>query len=79
MQVYYDVYFCMFCFIWRKWKTFKGRVQKKKVGIFPKGGGGPSDLGFVSHFYLIIFKHGLNHLEMQRNFVHSLVTPPPLI
>ena len=52
----------------------KGRV-KKKSGNFPTEGGGPSDFGSFSHFFLFIFKHGLNHPEMQKNFVHPLVTP----
>ena len=43
----------------------KGRV-KKKSGNFPTEGGGPSDFGSFSHFFLFIFKHGLNHPEMQR-------------
>ena len=55
----------------------KGRVQKKKkVGIFPLrawGGGEPSDSGSFSHFFLFIFKHGLNHPEMQKEFDHPLV------
>ena len=59
----------------------KGTVQKKKknVGIFPKGGWGPPNLGSISHFFLFIFKHGLNYPEMQRNFVHPLVTHPPQV
>ena len=51
---------------------------KKKVGIFPKGGGGPSNYGSVSHFFLFIFKHGLNHPEMQRNF-HFTLKQAPLV
>ena len=47
------------------------KKKKKNLGIFPKGEGGPSDFGFFSlifSFYFFIFKHGLNHPEMQRNF-----------
>ena len=55
----------------------KGRVQKKKkVGIFPLRGGGLS-ISAPFPTFLFLFKHGLNHPEMQRNFVHPLVTPPP--
>ena len=42
-------------------------LKKKSYGMFLKGGGGPSDFGSVSiTFY--IFKHVLNHPEMQRHF-----------
>ena len=55
------------------------KKKKKKLGIFPKGGGVPSDFGSVSQLFLFVFKHGLNHPEMQRNFVHPLVTPGELV
>ena len=56
----------------------KGLIKiKKKYGIFHKGGGVPPDFGSVSILFLFIFKHGLNHPEMQRNFFYPLVTPPP--
>ena len=63
--------------------SLQGRVKKKKKsqGIFPKGEGGPTDFGSISLIFLIvffIFKHGLNHPEMQRNFFSPLGDPPPL-
>ena len=36
---------------------FREGLKKKKVGNFPKGGGGgPSDLGSVSQLFLFIYK-----------------------
>ena len=78
----------IFFFIRFKAKSLnKGRVQKKKkkkVGNFPLGGGGPENFENFSHFILFIFKHGLNHPEMKRNFFQKLVPqhphpfPPPV-
>ena len=34
---------------------------------------GPSDFGSFSQIFLFIFKHGLNHPAMQRNFAHPLL------
>ena len=51
--------------------------KKKKSGIFHKGGGVPTDFGSVSILFFFIFKHGLNHPEMQRNFFLPLGDPPP--
>ena len=54
----------------------KGSLKKKKnQGIFPKGEGGPSDFGSFSLIFFLfffIFKHALNHPEMQRNFFPTL-------
>ena len=50
---------------------------KKKVGNFPLGEGGPENFENFSHFFLFIFKHGLNHPEMKRNFFSKVGTPPP--
>ena len=54
----------------------KGRVQKKKLGIFLKGGWVPSNFGSVSQLFLFVFNHGLNHPEMQEKKFQPLVTPP---
>ena len=40
-------------------------------------GGVPPDFGSVSILFYFIFKHGLNHPEMQRNFFLPLGDPPP--
>ena len=53
------------------------KKKKKKYGIFHKGGGVPPDFGSVSILFFFIFKHGLNHPEMQRNFFLPLGDPPP--
>ena len=37
-----------------------GKGSKKKLGIFLRGGGVPSDFGSVSQLFLFVFKHGLN-------------------
>ena len=47
-----------------------GKGSKKKVGNFLKGRGGPSNLGSISQLLKFIFKHGLNHPEMQRIFFY---------
>ena len=46
------------------------------MGNFPLGGGGPENFENFSHFFLFIFKHGLNHPEMKRNFFSKVGTPP---
>ena len=54
----------------------QGRVQKKKkkkVGNFPLG---KKNFENFSHFFLFIFKHGLNHPKMKRNFFSKVGTPP---
>ena len=48
-----------------------GKGSKKKVGNFPLGEGGPENFENFSHFFLFIFRHGLNHPKMQRNFFQS--------
>ena len=57
----------------------KGRVQKKKKkksGNFPtKGGEGLPISALFPTFFLFIFKHGLNHPEMQKK--NSLLGDPP--
>ena len=40
-------------------------------------GGVPPHFGSVSILFFFIFKHGLNHPEMQRNFFLPLGDPPP--
>ena len=54
------------------------KKRKKKVGNFPLGEGGPENFENFSHFFLFIFKHGLNHPEMKRNFFSKVGTPPTL-
>ena len=48
----------------------------KKMGNFPQGG----EWKFWKLFplFLFIFKHGLNHPEMKRNFFSKVGTPPTL-
>ena len=48
------------------------------MGNFPVGEGGPENFENFSHFFLFIFKHGLNHPEMKRNFFSKVGTPPTL-
>ena len=57
-------------------KMYLGKGSKKKSGNFSKGGG-PSELGSISHFFQFFFKNGLNHPEMQRNIFSPLSDPPP--
>ena len=45
--------------------VIKGRGQKKKW-----------EFSHVSNFQKWIFKHGLNHPEIQRNFISPLYDPP---
>ena len=52
------------------------KKKKKQSGIFHKGGGVSTDFGSVSILFFFIFKHGLNHPEMQRNFFLPLGDPP---
>ena len=51
-----------------------GKGSKIKVGNFPLGEGGPENFENFSHFFLFIFKHGLNHPEMKRNFFSKVGT-----
>ena len=56
----------------------EGFKKKKKNSLeFSIRGGVPTDFGSVSILFFFIFKHGLNHPEMQRNFFLPLGDPPP--
>ena len=57
----------------------EGFKKKKKNSLeFSIGGGGSSRFWVRFHTFFFIFKHGLNHPEMQRNFFLPLGDPPPL-
>ena len=58
------------------WLGKGSKKKEKKVENFPLGEGGPENFKNFSHFFLFIFKHGLNHPEMKRNFFSKVGTPP---
>ena len=52
------------------------KINNKRYSITLEGGGVPSDLGSVSITFYFIFKHNLNHPEMQKKKLKPLVIPP---
>ena len=52
------------------------KKKNRELSQMGVGGGGPSNFGSISLFF--IFKHGLNHPEMQRNVCSPFGDPPSL-